>query len=137
MQLLISTPHNSQFSVAIGDDQIDKFKVVEKPYKQSELLLKTVGFLVNGQESTVKCVFVVQGPGQFSALRIGIATANALAYGWRIPVVGIELKKSWEKLELKEQMEKVWAAGRKQMTNTNFQMTKIVEPVYGSEPNIS
>lgn len=33
-------------------------------------------------------IVVYQGPGSFTGLRIGIATANALAYGIGCPVVG-------------------------------------------------
>ncbi|NQT49239.1 hypothetical protein HQ571_00940 [Candidatus Kuenenbacteria bacterium] len=133
--VLISTPQNSHFSVAIGDDQIEKFKIVNKPYKQSELLLQTIDELVKSQKSKVKSLFVVKGPGQFSALRIGISTANALAYGWGIPVVGIELKKSWEKLEPKEKLEKVWQVGVKKLKKTKPGV--IVLPKYGKEPNIT
>ncbi len=32
---------------------------------------------------------VTNGPGAFSATRIGVALANALAYAWQIPVVAL------------------------------------------------
>ncbi|EKD49804.1 MAG: hypothetical protein ACD_63C00042G0002 [uncultured bacterium] len=34
-------------------------------------------------------ILVVTGPGSFTGNRIGVATANALAYAWNVPVVGV------------------------------------------------
>jgi Inactive homolog of metal-dependent proteases, putative molecular chaperone len=36
-----------------------------------------------------KTIGVVAGPGAFSATRTGVALANALAYGWNIPIVAL------------------------------------------------
>jgi hypothetical protein len=36
-----------------------------------------------------KTIGVVAGPGGFSATRTGVALANALAYGWNIPIVAL------------------------------------------------
>ena len=140
MSLLISTPQNTHFSVAIGNETIEQFKVVKKSYRQSELLLKTINeFVGTGHcpaRAAVKNIFVVEGPGAFSALRIGIATANALSYGWKIPVIGIKLKKEWQALEEKEKLEKIWQAGVAAIKNKT-KNKGFVAPFYGSEPNIT
>ncbi len=43
----------------------------------------------------IKGIVVYKGPGSFTGLRIGISTANALAYGLGIPVAGIEGQDGW------------------------------------------
>ena len=161
MYLLISTESNARFSLAIGEDKIEKIKTVENPYKQSELLLKTIDRLFEGQglrskgqgrvkgqgakiKEQLKGIIVVQGPGQFSALRIGIVTANTLAHSLNIPIVGVQLKKSWLDLPEKEKLEKVWAEARKPASPDGGQggqeskktRKQLVIPVYGKEPNI-
>jgi len=63
---------------------------------------------------------VVIGPGYFSKIRTAVATANALAYGLKIPVIGI---KSGQKL--------VWSkilGGKSHL---------MVRPFYGKQPNIT
>jgi len=46
----------------------------------------------------LKAVIVNQGPGSFTGLRVGISTANALAYALKIPVIGIKNQKNPLKL---------------------------------------
>lgn len=134
MNLLIATPQNSHFSVAVGQNKIDKLKTVKKPYRQSELLLKTIAALIKNQKITR--IFVVRGPGAFSALRIGIATANALAYGWKVPVVGITLREEWNDLPEREKLNQVWQEGRKPRPR-RMSGTRFVSPAYGAEPSIT
>jgi len=134
MNLLISTEQNSHFSVAVGADKILKLKTIRKEYRQSELLLKTIDSLLVGEKP--KAIFVVRGPGAFSSLRIGIATANALSFGWGVPVVGVMLQKGWDELTEKNRLEFVWQAGLKQRL-TRSGGRKFVTPLYGAEPSIT
>ena len=45
--------------------------------------------LVGWSGETVDLVAVAIGPGPFTALRIGVTAAKALAYGWGVPAVGV------------------------------------------------
>lgn len=133
MYLLISTEFNNQFAVAVGKKVIEKKKIVRKPYRQSELLLKTISILV--KQEALSGIMVVQGPGEFAALRIGIATANALAYSKNIPVVGVCLKRKWERLNEEIRLNNIWQEGVKLMKLAELQ--KWVVPYYDKDPNIS
>ena len=141
MYLIISTPENKQFAVGLGKEKVQDFVVVDQEYKQSELLLKTISELLdkNGNNlKDIKGVIVVQGPGCFSALRIGITTANSLAYSLGKPVVGVKLKKSWERYKEETKLEKILVEGSKILKGRKtFQMKQLVKPFYGSEPNIN
>lgn len=43
---------------------------------------------IDGNYNDVTGIIVFKGPGSFTGLRIGITTANALAYSEAIPIVG-------------------------------------------------
>ena len=139
MNLLISTEQNDHFSVAIGEQALLKLKTVKKPYKQSELLLKTIKEFMEKNRlemSALQNIFVVNGPGGFSATRIGVATANALGYALEIPVVGVSIQKEWQGLLEKEKMVKVWQQAIELTLKEDFK-GQIVLPVYDKEPNIT
>ncbi len=144
MYLLISTENNSHFSVAIGEQAILKSKTVSKPYKQTELLLKTISSLLpptsyssrrssQAKADNLKAIFVVTGPGGFSAVRIGVSTANALAYALKIPVVGIQLPD--KELAEKEKLNFVWMESLKKLKTKK--VGDFAKPYYNQEPNIT
>ena len=132
MFLLISTEQNIHFSVAIGSGKILKLKTVNKEYRQSELLLKTIDSLLAGEK--LRAIFVVRGPGAFAALRTGLATANALAFAWKIPVGGIKLKPEWSLLDEKVKLKVLWSAG---LIGLKKAKQASVEPYYDRAPNIT
>ncbi|HUT21988.1 MAG TPA: hypothetical protein VMX18_01110 [Candidatus Bipolaricaulota bacterium] len=133
MKIIISTESNQKFSIALADsNRLIDFVLVEKPFRQSELVLKTIDKLLKKHKAgkrNLKEMIVVSGPGDFSAVRIGISIANALGYAWNLPVKGIELEKKYktEKSKLADVLklsEKVKAG-------------KMAKPVYNAEPNIT
>lgn len=72
------------------------------PEKRDEaaLLPAVHAFLrdVMGQDdplSRIERILAVTGPGGFMSLRVGIALANALAWGLHIPLAGIHLSDLW------------------------------------------
>ena len=45
----------------------------------------------NGKDlHDIEAIAVYQGPGSFTGLRIGLTVANAMADGFRLPIVGVE-----------------------------------------------
>lgn len=62
----------------------------EKLLPAVDMVLKSIGRSLDH----VKLLGVAVGPGSFTGLRIGIATAKGLAYGKKIPVVGISTLKA-------------------------------------------
>ena len=132
MYLIISTDKNSHFSLAVARTKIEKIVTIKKPFKQTELLLKNISSVVDFKK--LKGIIVNQGPGEFSALRIGISTANALAFALGLPIVGICLKADLEATE-KEKIELLWQVGKSKITKVKS--SKIILPYYDKEPNIT
>lgn len=95
----------------------------------SEIILKLEDqFKKSGKTfEETSSVIVAKGPGSFTGLRIGLSVANALAYGLKIPIVGVADKTNYDD---------ILKAGQKLLVNE----TKFIDPVtpeYGREPNIS
>jgi tRNA threonylcarbamoyl adenosine modification protein YeaZ len=61
-------------------------------YRHGETLLPAIGRLTgenNLRRSRIRGVIVGTGPGTFTGLRVGIATAKGIARGLAIPIVGV------------------------------------------------
>ena len=84
---------------------------IKKLIEESDLKLNDLGAIV-----------CFSGPGSFTGLRIGISTANALAYGLSIPIIGSK-GDSWIADGIKEIM-----------VNKNDQM---IIPDYGAPVHIT
>lgn len=125
MILYLDTTERDSFRVAIIDKgMVVKDKTIASVRAHSEKLLKTVNSLLVQSKKSIKDIVgiaVVVGPGSFTSLRVGIATANALSYALAIPVVGVEA--DWD---LKQ-------AGHLFKNNK----LKIVLPKYGQPPHIT
>lgn len=100
-------------------------KIWEAGRKLSLELLPTIDKLMQAADkelSELSGVIVYEGPGSFTGLRIGITTANALAYAQAVSVVG--------------------ARGEGWLENGAHALESaspglIVMPLYGGEPNIT
>lgn len=63
----------------------------------SEGLLPQIGQLFERtkiSKNDVELIAISIGPGSFTGLRIGLATAEAMAYSWQIPVCGVDTLKA-------------------------------------------
>lgn len=117
MELLIDTTDQEWLSLALRDKSgMVASKKVKAHRQQSEKLWPNLEKLLSAQgvnPQKLKRIVVANGGGGFTAVRIGIAAANALAFAWGLKVVDTEgqFKRS----------------GRQQ----------IVKPRYSGEANIS
>lgn len=61
-------------------------------HRHGEQLLPSIGRVLgeaNIRRSRLRAIVVGTGPGAFTGLRVGLATAKALAHGLRVPIVGV------------------------------------------------
>ena len=80
--------------VATGspDGRVDGITTWAAGYRHGETLLPAIGRILGEQNirrSRLVGIVVGIGPGAFTGLRVGIATAKGLAHGLGLPIVGI------------------------------------------------
>ena len=90
MTLYIDTANGEDIFLALrrGDIEIDAVRVLARQ-EQAEKLLPTLEKLLKKNKSKLsdlKKIEVNNNGDSFTALRIGVVTANALAYALKIPV---------------------------------------------------
>ncbi|HBA36471.1 TPA: hypothetical protein DCZ15_01190 [Candidatus Falkowbacteria bacterium] len=91
---------------------------IKAPRQQAEKLLPAIARMLASKKiklSALKKIVVANRGGSFTSLRIGVITANALAYALKIPVE---------------------AEARRGKKNKKFAAYSIVEPIYDREPII-
>ncbi|MBQ1941061.1 MAG: tRNA (adenosine(37)-N6)-threonylcarbamoyltransferase complex dimerization subunit type 1 TsaB [Anaerovibrio sp.] len=80
-------------SVAVADaGKLLAELTVQTRLTHSETLLphvQQVLEMANTKKQDLEAVAVSMGPGSFTGLRIGLATAKAIAYGLNIPIIGV------------------------------------------------
>jgi tRNA threonylcarbamoyl adenosine modification protein YeaZ len=125
MTLFINTASYDEIVIALISE--DGKKIKTKKFKaarqQAEKLLPAVDKLLESQNKKLKDITKVQvvvTGGSFTSLRIGVVTANALAYALKISVEAV----SADGDVLKNQAAK------------KFATYNIVTPQYDREPNI-
>ncbi len=90
MYLFLSTTGLDSIIALIGDDyKITAQKLWQSNNDQSEKLLSCIEWLLSQQgilKSQLRGIFVDNGPGSYTGLRVGVASANALAFALNIPI---------------------------------------------------
>jgi len=119
LSLYINTTSHEEIIIALrsGARVIIEKKIIA-PRRQAEKLVPAIDNLLKAQKvklAELKKIVVANYGGSFTALRIGVITANALAYALRIPVE---------------------AETSTKIKNKKFGRYSLVEPEYDREPII-
>lgn len=87
----IETATRAASVAVIFDGKILAETLRESPQSFSETLMPQVEDIikVSGAYKKIEAVAISIGPGSFTGLRIGLATAKALAYAWQIKIIGV------------------------------------------------
>lgn len=75
-----------------------KYVVWEAHRRLAETINSKIKELLDDQNlelTDVQGLVVYKGPGSFTGLRIGLSVANALAYGYDLPIVGVYGEEDW------------------------------------------
>lgn len=94
MALLLSLETSAQCcSAALHDDGVlVESKIMETPRlaaSQLAVMIDEIFHLANRKAHELKGVIVAAGPGSYTGLRIGVATAKGLCYALNIPLVSV------------------------------------------------
>ena len=94
MKILHIETSSKNCSVAIsdGEDLLCLCEEVSENYKQSESLHTFVEWALEGAEITLNDLHAIslgKGPGSYTGLRIGAASAKGFCYGLKIPLISI------------------------------------------------
>lgn len=119
MQLLINTTLNNEIEIKLMKNKKLYSKLNVKAFKkQAELLLLSIDKLLLRNKLSIfdiDMIVVENSGGSFTSLRIGVITANTLAYALKIPVQALNNSKD---------------------NYFKYKNKKFVLPVYHSDPNI-
>ncbi|MDF2551755.1 MAG: tRNA threonylcarbamoyladenosine biosynthesis protein TsaB [Chryseobacterium sp.] len=94
MKILYLETSSKNCSVAISDNEklLCVCEEVSENYKQSESLHSFVEWALEGAELSIKDIEAVslgKGPGSYTGLRIGSASAKGFCYGLKIPLIAV------------------------------------------------
>jgi tRNA threonylcarbamoyl adenosine modification protein YeaZ len=90
MQALIIETSTERGLIALSEDnQVKAVKELPFGYQQSKFLMSELEQLLKDQTAhSFDCIGVGVGPGSYTGIRIGASVAKALAYAWKLPLIG-------------------------------------------------
>ncbi|NUM25200.1 MAG: tRNA (adenosine(37)-N6)-threonylcarbamoyltransferase complex dimerization subunit type 1 TsaB [Candidatus Buchananbacteria bacterium] len=131
MIMIINTADEAKVFVGlVNDAKLVSAKRFLARHRQAEKLLVAIDKILKQNKVTLSDltgVAVVTGPGPFTALRIGVVTANTLAWSLQCPVLGIKNDEFTNDRSLAKLVSE----------KMKHQQRGIVVPFYNKEPNIT
>ncbi|MCX6811307.1 MAG: tRNA (adenosine(37)-N6)-threonylcarbamoyltransferase complex dimerization subunit type 1 TsaB [Candidatus Berkelbacteria bacterium] len=135
--LTIDTTNPEKTAILLAENLGNKYKMItRKTWKakthQSEELLPAIDKLLRRKKvktETLGLIIVCVGPGSFTGIRVGVATANAMAFALEIPVIGIKAKN--------KDIEKIAREGFALFKKGKTRKGIIAKPFYDKKPNIT
>lgn len=98
----IDTTSNKEVIVRLMLDK-QEFEVKQEiAFNRGQVVLPIIKNLLEEHSLTIQDIDSVEvnaGPGSFTGVRVGVAIANALAFGLGIPVNGLTLKENGKLVE--------------------------------------
>lgn len=88
IRLSIDTAKMNEVVVELTVDK-KKFQLLQKHEKGSQIVLSMIEELIekNGINlSDIEKIYVNQGPGSYTGVRVGVSIANALAFTLQVPI---------------------------------------------------
>lgn len=132
--LFIDTSFNKEIRVAVLKSNELNFIIEKVEHEYSEKLITVIDRVLqenNISINQINKVFVVEGPGRFSALRTGVSTANTLAWQLNVSIIPFpaidSTKDYWDQVINLIKLIKRDEQG----------FNKSLIPKYGKEPNIT
>lgn len=97
--LALNTATHQEEVVLLNDNKVVAKKRWKSVRNESSMLLKSVDSVFKKASVSFKDlsgILCIAGPGPFSAVRIGCAVANAIAFSSKIPVYGVTVEALWK-----------------------------------------
>lgn len=124
MFLLINTSTHNEIVLTRLNEETAEAKVFERPNRELLACVDEALVAWGVKPAELEGILVVIGAGGFTSTRIATTVANAFAYAYAVPVVGVTLEEI-DALTPAELIAKCCAAGGKYVTAT-----------YSAPPNI-
>ena len=87
-----TSSRNCSVAISDGEELLCLCEEVSENYKQSESLHTFVEWALEGAEISLKEIEAVslgKGPGSYTGLRIGAASAKGFCYGLKVPLIAV------------------------------------------------